>query len=74
LDAAVLVPDGLRAAAEINDAQAPMPQSHLAIHQFAFPVRPAMPEDRIHSGESFPINRFSRKIKNAADAAHGRLS
>jgi hypothetical protein len=30
-----------------------------------------MPDDRIHSGEGFPIDRFSRQVKNAADATHG---
>ena len=72
LDAPVLVADGLRAAANIDDAQPPVAQARLTVHQFAVAVRAAVPDGGIHPAQQLPVDGFAVQVKDAANAAHNK--
>ena len=70
-DGLVLVGDGLVAARQINDAQAPVPQAQRAVQVKALVVRPTM-RHRVRSAlERDRISRLARtEIENSTNAAH----
>ncbi len=75
LDGAVLVADGLLAAFEVDDAEAPVDQAHLvplAVDVEALAVGPAMHQRGAHRGEprlGEPAG-IAIKCQDARDAAH----
>jgi hypothetical protein len=74
LDRVVLVAHGLRAAVEVDDAQAPMPQRHVAIEVLALAIGSAVPDGRIHTGQHVLRYRLAGPIVDSTDPAHVMMS
>src|SRR5262249_19826594 len=72
LDGAVLVPERLLAAVDVDDREAPHPERHLVLHVAPEGIRPAVHHDVAHRAHAFRARPFAESASHLArDPAHG---
>src|SRR5215468_2250900 len=71
---AVLVPDGLAAGREVDDAEPPHPEAHASVDAEALVVGPTMGEGVAHGSELAERHRLIVEADYSRDPAHGSFT